>query len=49
MAHLSLEKRCELIKQKYGHPSLSRFLLKIIYKKHGIRYVKPYYIYARKH
>ena len=48
MAHLSLEKRTELIKIRYNLDSLSTWPLWKFYLHHDITYRLSYYCYSRK-
>jgi transposase len=45
MAHLSLERRCMIIKDKWNLPSFSTQTLRMCYRKHGVRYKRPDYTF----
>lgn len=48
MAHLPLRGRCELIKSRFGFDKFSANLLRRIYLRHGVRYLKAAFSYQRK-
>jgi len=48
MAHLSLFARAEKIRVKFGFEKFSLDTLRSIYRKNGVRLVKPQYHYSRK-
>ena len=48
MAHLSLEKRAHIIKERYGLQKFHRTILGILYRKYKITLCKPKYNYAIK-
>ena len=48
MVHLSLEQRCEVIRQKYQLKLFSPFALSKLYRRTGISYRRPKYAYNRK-